>query len=90
MKGPALKIVLRPGKKPMGEDMTADEPGEYDDQESDDSDDVGDGAKREALSKLASALGVQVKDESAALDALETLIYHCTEGLKCSSLTRPH
>jgi hypothetical protein len=85
MASPALKIVLRPGKGKGSEPP----PSESDDEGmpsyskgkgDDEGDDLDGEAKREALGKLADALGLEVKDEGAALEALETLIYHCTEG----------
>lgn len=82
MAAPALKIVLRPGKRPAGDDMPDEAPEKgprgYD--EPDEGEDLTAGAKREALGKLAAALGLEVQDEDAALEALESLIYHCSEG----------
>ena len=84
MKGPALKIVLGPGK---GGGKAPPSEGEesglssYEKPEPEEGDDDLDGAaKREALGKLATALGLKVENEDAALEALETLIYHCSEG----------
>jgi hypothetical protein len=85
MAAPALKIVLRPGKgkgsePPPSEDEDSDMASYGKGKSDDEGEDLDGEAKREALSKLAGALGVKVKDEGAALEALETLIYHCTEG----------
>jgi hypothetical protein len=87
MAAPALKIVLRPGKGKGSEPPPSENESEDSDMPSygkgkgdDEGDDLDGEAKREALGKLADALGLKVKDEGAALEALETLIYHCAEG----------
>jgi hypothetical protein len=85
MAAPALKIVLRPGKgkgsePPPSEDEESDLASYGKGKGDDEGDDLDGEAKREALGKLADALGLKVKDEGAALEALETLIYHCAEG----------
>ena len=81
MKAPALKIVLKPRGGPPDESMSSDESESTDDMADDMAeDDSADGAKREALASLASALGLKVRDEDAAIEALESLIYHCSEG----------
>jgi hypothetical protein len=71
---PALEIVFgKLGKKPK------EEPEGDDTEMSEETEDYAKDAKREALGRLAAALGVEVQDEDAALEALEELIVHCSE-----------
>lgn len=74
-----LKIVFKRGA-PKGDDGAEDSEGYEGGGADDDGDDVTAQAKSEALKKLAAALGVKVQDEAAALEALEELVYHCSEG----------
>jgi hypothetical protein len=72
---PDLKIVFKK-KAPAGDGAEPDESGYEDDAGEGDGGD--DEAKLSALRKFKAALDGD--DESAALEAFERLVYHCTEG----------